>query len=161
DGTIYVGSYDDKLYAIAPSGALKWVTGNAGGDSSPAIGFDGTIYVGHGWNLSAFTSFGAQKWTFATTDRVLAGPALAEDGTIYFGSLNGHLYAINPDGTKRWDANAGSSIGQSSPAIGSDGTVYVGTYGGSLFAFNGSSPLVASAWPMFRHDLSRTGRTPA
>ena len=47
DGTIYVGSYDNKLYAINPDGSKKWAfeTGDEV-HSSPAIGSDGTIYVG-------------------------------------------------------------------------------------------------------------------
>ena len=47
DGTIYVGSDDNKLYAIYPNGTLKWTytTGDLI-ESSPAIASDGTIYVG-------------------------------------------------------------------------------------------------------------------
>ena len=47
DATIYVGSYDNKLYAINPDGSKKWAfeTGDEV-HSSPAIGSDGTIYVG-------------------------------------------------------------------------------------------------------------------
>ncbi len=47
DGTVYVGSNDDKLYAINPDGTKKWEfqTGGSVG-SSPAIGSDGTVYVG-------------------------------------------------------------------------------------------------------------------
>jgi hypothetical protein len=42
-----VGSDDGKLFAINPDGTEKWTFST--GDtvrSSPAIGFDGTIYVG-------------------------------------------------------------------------------------------------------------------
>ncbi len=47
DGTIYVGSWDDNLYAINPDGTLKWnYTTGTYVYSSPAIGSDGTIYIG-------------------------------------------------------------------------------------------------------------------
>ncbi|MCL0083917.1 PQQ-binding-like beta-propeller repeat protein [Thermodesulfovibrionales bacterium] len=47
DGTIYVGSGDDRLYALNPDGSLKWSFGTGGDvDSSPAITPDGTIIVG-------------------------------------------------------------------------------------------------------------------
>lgn len=49
DGTVYVGSNDDKLYAFNPDGSLKWDSGTTiGGNvfSSPAIGADGTVYIG-------------------------------------------------------------------------------------------------------------------
>ena len=42
-----MGSYNRKLWTINPDGTEKWVF-TAGGDveSSPAIGSDGTVYVG-------------------------------------------------------------------------------------------------------------------
>ena len=47
NGTIYVGSYDNKLYAINPDGGKKWEFATGGRvHSSPAIASDGTIYVG-------------------------------------------------------------------------------------------------------------------
>ncbi len=161
DGTIYFTSYDGKLYAVNSDGTIRWTAGNAAGDSSPSLGVDGTVYLGQGNSLLAFTPAGLRKWTVATGDRVVDSPAVAADGTVYFGSMDGRFYAVNPDGTKRWDADAGAAIGESSPAIADDGTVYVGTYGGSLIAFNGSAPLAGSAWPMFRRDLQRTGRIPS
>lgn len=46
-GTVYAGSFDNKLYAISASGSVKWYfsTGGQNIASSPAIGADGTIYV--------------------------------------------------------------------------------------------------------------------
>ena len=46
DGTIYVGSMDGKLHAIAPDGTEKWAVKTRGQlNSSPAIGADGTVYA--------------------------------------------------------------------------------------------------------------------
>jgi len=47
DGMVYVGSYDDNLYAINPDGSMKWkfMTGSWV-SSSPVISSDGTVYVG-------------------------------------------------------------------------------------------------------------------
>ena len=44
---MYIGSQDKKVYALKPDGTLKWVaqTG-AAVFSSPAIGADGTVYIG-------------------------------------------------------------------------------------------------------------------
>jgi outer membrane protein assembly factor BamB len=47
DGTIYVGSTDNRLYAFNQNGTVKWRYET--GDqivASPAIGTDGTVYVG-------------------------------------------------------------------------------------------------------------------
>ena len=87
---------------------------------------------------SSFTgpSTPAQQWVFGTSLYIYSSPALAADGTIYVGSGNGFLYAINPDGTEKWAYLTESSIMNSSPAVAPDGTVYVGTWMNSLFAIN-------------------------
>lgn len=52
DGTVYVNSYINTVYAFNPDGSLKWsyltsdCCGHPDVPSSPAIGSDGTIYVG-------------------------------------------------------------------------------------------------------------------
>ena len=80
---------------------------------------------------------GTQKWAFATGGTVYSSPAIGADGTIYVGSFDKKLYAINRDGTQKWAFTAGSYI-VSSPAIGSDGTIYVGAYDNRLYAINSS-----------------------
>jgi outer membrane protein assembly factor BamB len=44
---IYIASWDDNVFGIAPDGAVVW-TFTTGGhvSSSPAIGPDGTVYIG-------------------------------------------------------------------------------------------------------------------
>jgi len=99
DGTIYVGSDDNKLYAINPDGTQKWNFTTGGGvKSSPAIGSDGIIYVGStDFMLYAINIDGTQKWNFPTGSSVVSSPAIGPDGTIYIGSKDNKLYAINPD----------------------------------------------------------------
>jgi outer membrane protein assembly factor BamB len=119
------------------SGSQKWAfsTGN-NVRSSPAIGSDGTIYVGsHDDNFYAINPDGSQKWAFSTGDNVHSSPAIGSDGTIYVGSYDGKLYAINPDGSQKWTFLSGAQV-FSSPAIGSDGTIYVGSHDNNLYAIN-------------------------
>ena len=52
---------------------------------------------------------------------------------MYFGSHDNKLYAINPDGTKKWEFVTGDGI-DSSPSIGTDGTIYVGSDDKKLYA---------------------------
>jgi|GEM_PF-2260460 len=66
------------------------------------------------------------KWSFATGGEVWSSPVVGADGTIYVGSNDHNLYAINPDGTQKWSFETGFLI-QSAPAIGADGTIYVGS----------------------------------
>ena len=96
DGTIYVGSYDNYLYAINPDGSLKWKYKTDHWIwSSPAIGSDGTIYVGSYDNyLYAINPDGSLKWKYKTDEWIDSSPAIGSDGTIYVGSKDGCLYAI-------------------------------------------------------------------
>jgi hypothetical protein len=57
------------------------------------------------------------------------------DGTIYVGSSDGRLYALDSDGSEKWSFATGNVI-FSSPAIGADGTVYIGSFDGRLYAVN-------------------------
>ena len=143
DGTIYEAAYecatcsgqDGKLYAINPDGSQKWVFTAAAMRSSPAVGSDGTIYVGsEDQNLYAINPDGSEKWAFGMGGRVLSSPALGADGTIYVGSYdNDNLFAINPNGTQKWAFRTSAQV-VSVPAIGVDGTVYVGSSDHNLYA---------------------------
>ena len=57
---------------------------------------------------------------------------MGADGTIYLGSLNLNLHAVNPDGTYKWGYLTGSCV-FSSPAIGPQGEIYVGSKDHSLY----------------------------
>jgi outer membrane protein assembly factor BamB len=120
-------------------------SGNPGDDTDlgtvPAIGPDGTIYIASSKGLLALGADGNEKWFFDADDGLEARlgfyvyPAVGEDGTIYFSfgpqptCYIKTLYAVNPDGTLKWKANAGCSEGK--PAIAEDGTLYVvSTVGG-------------------------------
>ena len=78
---------------------------------------------------------GTMKWSFLTGSWVESSPALGMDGTIYVGSDDGKLYAINPEGQLKWSFLVGAAVG-SSPAIGQDGTLYVGSSNGNLYAIS-------------------------
>ncbi|MCL5283436.1 MAG: PQQ-binding-like beta-propeller repeat protein, partial [Armatimonadetes bacterium] len=63
-------------------------------DSSPAIGADGTVYVGsEGYNLYAIKPDGTLKWKYQTGG-IGSSPAIGADGTVYVGSADHNLYAI-------------------------------------------------------------------
>ena len=60
------------------------------------------------------------------------------DGTIYVGGdiFNPAVWALNPDGTKKWSVSIGGGVNyvRTAPAIGVGQRVYVGTFDG-LWAF--------------------------
>ena len=133
--------------------------------SSPAIGPDGTVYVGsRDKKLYAIKGkSGVKLWEFETGGYVDSSPAIGSDGTVYVGSMGADkkLYAINgKTGVKLWGFETGGYV-ESSPAIGSDGTVYVGGgWGGNkLYALKTASKgLAKSPWPMFMQNPQHTGR---
>jgi Tol biopolymer transport system component len=126
-----------KIYAINQNGTEKWsFIINGSTHSSPAIGSDGTIYIGTiDNNLYAINPDGTEKWNFITGGEVFSSPAIGSNGIVYFGSYDNKLYAINPDGTEKWSFITGGDI-WSSPAIGSDGVIYIGSNDGKLYAIN-------------------------
>ena len=142
DGTIYVGSQDDYLYAVNSNGTLKWRLQTGGVvRSSPAIGPDGTIYVGSYDNrLYAINPSGTVKWYYITGSNIPSSPAIAADGTIIFGSSDKKIYALNPDSTLKWSYTTSGEI-YSSPTIAPDGTVYCGSNDDYLYALTADGVL--------------------
>jgi outer membrane protein assembly factor BamB len=120
------------------------------GNSCPAIGSDGTVYVGNFDGLHAFTFTGTGAGVTGTekngtdgsppffptgADDILTAPAIGGDGTIFFGTAGGKFYAVNPDGSLRFQLTAGGRIA-GSPAIGPSGAVYFTADDGYLYAVN-------------------------
>ncbi len=128
--------------AFNPDGSVKWAT-DVGAEikSSPAIGGDGTIYIGTvSGKLNALGLQGAIKWTYDTAGPIVGTPAVYA-GAVYVASEDKRLHAVNvADGTGRW-----SFLTQGTPRTplvtesgyayfgSSDGRVYVTTPKGSLF----------------------------
>ena len=90
---------------------------------------------------------------------MFSSPAIGSDGTVYVGSEDNKLYALNgKTGVKLWEFGTGNVVA-SSPAIGSDGTVYVGSMDNKLYAFKTNSKGPAkSPWPMRGQNVRQSGR---
>ena len=141
DGTIYLGSTDNYLYAINPDSTLKWKykTGEYA-KCPPVIGADGTIYLACAdCNIYALERDGNLKWTYEVCLWVRSPPALGPDGTLYCSSWNNDIYAINTDGTLKWTTEGGGNP-EVAPAVDMDGTIYMGT-GDILRAYNSDGSL--------------------
>ncbi|HEY2386790.1 MAG TPA: PQQ-binding-like beta-propeller repeat protein [Candidatus Binatia bacterium] len=156
DGTIYVGSDDGHLYAINPTGSLKWklAVGTGPVSSSPAVAADGTIYVGASDGLHAVNPIGTSKWTFPIIGGApSSSPALSFAGQVYIGSTTGTVYAVDATGAQQWSyfVYPGPSI-VGAPAVALNGTVYVGgVQSPDFLALDGAGNLV---WQV------SSGRTP-
>ena len=138
DNTIYFADVDGTsqgyLYSITNGNAKKVAVSIKGADASPAIGPDGTVYIGSRYatqNIWAITN-GFVKWNCGTGTEINSSPVIGADGTIYIGSRDNKFYAIT-NGSIKWSTNLGEGAIMSSPTIGPDGTIYIGAK--SLYAF--------------------------
>lgn len=164
DGTIYVGGDDGNVYAVsAADGRQRWKHRTGGPVASTPAVVDGTLYVasydGKLYALDAGT--GATRWKFATGgerrfeakglhgfqprnqtfadpfDVYLSSPVVA-DGSVYFGSGDGNVYAVDAvSGTLRWKF-AARDVVHASPAY-AKGLVYVGSFDGDFYAIDAAT----------------------
>jgi eukaryotic-like serine/threonine-protein kinase len=140
NGVIYVGSDDNKVYALNAVTGVKMWEFTTGGivDSSPAVA-DGVVYVGSNdhklYALNAVT--GVKIWEYLAGDVVFPSPAVA-NGIVYFASEDTKVYALNAvTGVEIWEYSTNGGI-RSSPAV-VGGVVYIGSADGKLYAINAAS----------------------
>jgi len=165
DGTVYVGSLDDHLYALNPAdGSVRWSLDLAYDiHASPALGADGTIYQTAGPLVYAISPGGDVLWSWTAMEGLFPAarsPVVGGNGMVYVGAVRG-LVAIGPDGVLRWDFNTEYAV-DAAPAIGVDGTVYIAAEDSVLHAIRelegGNGGFDASPWPVWRGNRQNTGR---
>lgn len=164
DGSVYVGTDNGAasvVHALNPDGTTKWAAPfdlDAETRSSVNFGADGSVvardYAGNLFAIDA--ADGSELWQATFGGGSGSTPVIAADGTFYFGSFSpARLYAVNPDGSPKWDTDMGDlalvGIG-ATPAIGADGTLYIGVWEaasmGSIYAINPADGTVK-----WRHSL--------
>jgi len=159
--TVYVGSTDHNLYAVdRETGTLQWKfeTGSRV-TSSPAVAagvvffesYDGIFYA-------VESTIGKLKWKFQTggerrytgkhlhgtqpADESMPDPfdfylssAVVADGSIYFGSGDGKVYALDErSGQMKWKFQTGEVV-HASPAL-ADGALFVGSWDSYFYALD-------------------------
>ncbi len=129
-GRIYCGSHDHNFYALRPDGTKLWEYGTgAPVVSSPGIDKDGTLYFTSvdGW-FYALKPSGDLKWRLRTGGITESSPVIGADGMIYVG-VNVELWAIQPDGTKKWVQPYEQSIDAAPLALADDSICFISHYG--------------------------------
>ncbi len=121
---------------------------------APAVGADGTVYVGSTDRVFyAFAANGSTKWTYTTGSLIdTCSAAIASDGSVYIGSNDGKLYAFTSAGILKWthDFTAVAPV-SNSVALANDGTLYVKAGDGYLYALNPSDG--STKWRNNVHSL--------
>jgi outer membrane protein assembly factor BamB len=101
--------------------------------ASPAIGPDGTIYVGSvDGTFNAVSSAGQLLWSYAASAPIFSSAAVSDAGHVYVGCDDGTFLAFHPSGRVLWSDRREHAF-DASPVIGDDGTVYMG--GDGLLAY--------------------------
>lgn len=131
DGTVYVGTTEGTLYAVAPDGTPRWkYQAEAWVHSAPIISGTLIYAASEEGAIFALDSTGAQRWRFEL-GAAPAGLALGSDGMVYASTADGQLHALDRDGRPRWTTPLGGGA-PTAPAAGTDGLVYVGAEDGGL-----------------------------
>ncbi|MBK5722185.1 PQQ-binding-like beta-propeller repeat protein [Dysgonomonas sp. Marseille-P4677] len=163
DGKILAGT-DSYIYAFDSSGNELWKTAaNATEISTFAIN-NGALYIPlkAGKGLMALSvSSGSELWTYGITGsgNDAYSPIVGKDGAIYFAGKNGKVfYAVNADGSKKWEFATDANMVYVSPVIDEKGIIYFGTdknnsNKGQIFALNSLDGSVC--WKM---ETSTDGR---
>jgi outer membrane protein assembly factor BamB len=142
NGTVYFTCYwgtswNVRAYTFASdgTGTLKWVSptwdnGGAWTQVSPVIGLDGSVLEAcqDGYLRALSPDTGQLRWAYKTRGMLEGSAAVAADGTIYAGSDDKNLYALNPNGSLKWKLGARGPV-YNTPTVGGGGTIYVQTDG--------------------------------
>lgn len=143
NGTVYIGSGDQNVYALdAGTGALRWTF--ATGDvvhASPAVA-GGVVIIGS-WDRNVYAldaRSGRERWRYTTgNDTVIynqigiASSAAVADGAVFVGGRDGKFHSMDfATGKVRWVHNNNGGWTIASPAV-RDGIVYFPTSDGTRF----------------------------
>lgn len=133
----------DSLWQFSTGGPIT---------GSPAVGQDGTIYVGStDGNLYAVSPAGALLWSYQTGGLIdTCSPAIAPDGTIYTGSFDGYIHPLNLDGTLKSKFATGGPV-SNSPALAEDFTIYFKSDDQALYAI---LPTRTERWRFFLNGVT-------
>ena len=120
------------------------------GFSPKATGCAATLAISLAWLLAVTAASAASRltndWSVPLNSISDSAPAIGSDGTIYFGTWKGMLWALNPDGTRKLGFQSGNEI-KSAPAVGVDGTVYFGSRDRKFYAVRADGKSDGSSGP--------------
>ena len=141
EGIATFGGRDGMHYAVdIRTGKEVWRYDHHGHwvSSTPAI-FNGLVFTGNSngryFHVVDLLS-GKEKWRYTTA--AIQGSGAVADGVVYFGDMDGILYALDADsGKEKWRFRTQETI-LSSPVVESV-TVYIGSDDGFLYALSGAT----------------------
>ena len=135
DGTLYVGCYDNNLYALdAKTGEFQWKYATEGGIPTRPVAQEGMVFVGsEDTRVYALTSSkGELVWTYYTEAPIRSSPVISE-GHLFFGSDDANLHVVNMlSGNRAWRTESNGAI-RCSPLVANE-RVYFGCETGDFYS---------------------------
>jgi len=139
--TVYIGSFDKKLYAVnVADGTLKWEFETEGAIVATPLVYDGTVFFGSfDRYLYALNEVdGSLIWKYQASNWFWSRP-LVDDGIIYAGSVDGKVHALKAEngdenGEKVVIFDLESPV--SSPPILAAGSVIVAVEAGQVYSLD-------------------------
>lgn len=148
DGTVVIGTNDPFEYGLDPhDGHPLWrFRRDFWSYSSPGVTRDGIAYFGDHDNRIRGVDAATGHLLFSflgTTEHLIGGGAgiwtsilVDAHHTVYAGTRQGLVYAVDRDGNLLWTLRTGSTV-DSYPALAGDGALLIGTTGGELLDIAG------------------------
>lgn len=138
-GVLYVGGYNDSMYAIR-GGKRIWAVSedNSSWESGPAV-TGGVVYIGSDdWYAYALCAGNGKRMWRTRTGGSVTSDAVVLDHVVYIGSDDGYVYALRAsDGSVKQRYPTTGAVA-ATPAV-VNGVVYVGSEDGTVYAFDAQS----------------------
>lgn len=134
-GVLYIGSYDNNLYALdAKSGGLWWKFATEGGICGKAAVWRHLVIVGsEDFNVYGIeASTGKEQWRYRAWHHVRSSPRIFDD-RLFVGADDSHMHAIDPrTGRSIWRYRTYLEV--QSSATSANGLLYFGSSDNHLYA---------------------------
>jgi outer membrane protein assembly factor BamB len=150
DGTIYIGSFDNNIYAF-PASPLWTYTCSSSIYTTPAIDNLGNLYAFQTVNSNVSTA-GELLWIFTpnlspTPVSSFGSPTCGTDGTVFYTVYQDNrtlLFAVSSKGINGnpytpYVIIPNATLSQCSPFVGADGTIYIIDTNSIIYAFTYNS----------------------
>ncbi len=140
---LYVGSNDDKLYALNVDGTMRW-SYPTGGDiiGAPALADDGNVWFGSSDNkLYVVDKAGSLVYSYDLQSSITTAPVVASNGRAYVGSEANRLYCIDSAKGLQWSYTTGGAV-RGAPCI-SGSYILFGSDDNKVYCLNSDGSL---AW---------------
>lgn len=141
EGTLYVASMDQHLYAIdAATGEQNWKFNLEGAGASTPVLYNDVLYVGSFARKVFAVSLSGEKLAEYTTENWVWGAPTVLDGVVYVADLSAYVYALNAeDLSETWKVKIDGAKGIGPAPLVTEEFVVVATREGHVVWLNGDN----------------------